>query len=172
MTLKESLGFTLLSLLLPGVFLSLQACTNNRATAADLQHLQGTWEGAMLGEKSDDKIAITITGTSLHYQSVNSTSWWKASFTLPAGTNPQQLHATITGYQQPNDAGTNHIGVVIGTIFKIEDGTLTLAANGGGGAEPPKTFPSAASASQGPTSCYVLKKVQPQKENTELPKSK
>jgi uncharacterized protein (TIGR03067 family) len=167
--LKQSLRFTVLSLLLPGVLLLIQTgCTANSSRASELLRLQGSWQGVQLGEKSDDKIAITITGNSLHYHSLNSTSWWKASFTLPAGTTPQQLRATIIAYQQPNDTGTNHIGTVIGTIFKIEDETLTLAASGDGGAEPPKTFPSDSTTSQSPTSCYVLKKVQPQKNNTAL----
>jgi len=63
----------------------------------------------------------------------------------------------------------NHIGQVVVAIFKIEDGTLTLVASQDNTATPPETFPSALS---GPLFRCDLKKVQPQKKNTELPKSK
>jgi uncharacterized protein (TIGR03067 family) len=152
-TLKTALGFTTLLCLQAG-------CTIHQPPVAELQHLQGTWEGVQASDKSDAKLGITFTGNSLHYQWLNSTSWYEASFTLPAGTNPQQLRATLTGYQPTNDIGTRDIGLVIGAIFKIEEGTLTLAASGNGGEEPPKTFDDATR--------YVLKKVQPQKKNTEI----
>jgi hypothetical protein len=43
-------------------------------------------------------------------------------FTLKEGTHPRQLRATVTGLEQAKDIGT-----VIGAIFKIENGTLSLA---------------------------------------------
>lgn len=46
-------------------------------------------------------------------------------------------------------------------IFKIEDGTLTLAVNDGSD-EPPTTFPDASSR-------YHLKMAQPQEKNTKHP---
>ena len=58
----------------------------------------------------------------------------------------------------------NAIGKVVFAIFKIEDGTLTLAEYDMSD-EPPKTFASV-------TSRYVVKKVQPQKKNAEPPKTK
>ena len=122
--------------------------------AAELKPLQGYWEG----EGAGGKCSITITGNSLHYRA--GTNWWKTTFTLPAGTDPQQLHATIKDSSPP----TNGIGQVVFAIFKIEDGTLTLAEVDMSD-EPPKTFSSASSR-------YVLKQVQPQKKNTEPPKTK
>lgn len=122
--------------------------------AAELKPLQGEWEG----EGAGGKCAITITGNSLHYRA--GTNWWKTTFTLPAGADPQQLHATIKDSSPP----TNGIGKVVFAIFKIEDGTLTLAEIDGAD-EPPKAFSSASSR-------YVLKQVQPQKKNTEPPKTK
>src|ERR1043165_7082903 len=120
----------------------------------ELNRLQGYWEG----EGAGGKCSITITGNSLHYRA--GTSWWKTTFTLPADTDPQQLHATIKESSPP----TNGVGKVVFAIFKIEDGTLTLAEVDGSD-EPPKTFSSASSR-------YVVKKVQPQKENAEPPKTK
>ena len=85
--------------------------------------------------------------------------------TLPAGTNPKQLHATIKGCP-PSQASS--IGKVVVAIFKIEDGTLTLATGNGDG-EAPKSFE--ATGANGPNR-YELRKVQPQKKDTEPPKSK
>jgi hypothetical protein len=123
--------------------------------AEDLKPLQGYWEGDGAG----GKCSITIRGNSLHYR--NSSSLYKTTFTLPAGTDPPQIHATIKDVSPPS---SNAIGTVVIAIFKIEDGTLTLAEDDMSG-KPPKTFVSA-------TSRYVLKKVQPQKKNAEPPKSK
>ena len=123
-------------------------------TDAELKPLQGDWEGEGVG----GKCSITFAGNSLHYRA--GTNWWKTTFTLPAGTDPQQLHATIRDCSPPS---TNAIGTVVFAIFKIEDGTLTLAEDDMSD-QPPKTFPSALSR-------YNLKKVQPQKTNTQPPKT-
>jgi uncharacterized protein (TIGR03067 family) len=119
--------------------------------AAELKPLQGYWEG----EGAGGKCSITITGNSLHYRA--GTNWYKATFTLSAGTDPQQLHATIKDSSPP----TNGIGEVVFAIFKIEDGTLTLAVYDMSD-KPPKTFQSASSR-------YDLKKVQLQKSGGSFP---
>ena len=123
--------------------------------AAELKPLQGYWEG----EGAGGKCSITITGNSLHY-SVGE-NWYRTTFTLPAGTAPQQLHATIQDCWPPS---TNAIGKVVFAIFKIEDGTLTLAEDDMSD-KPPKTF-------AGASSRYDLKKVQPHKKNIEPSKAK
>jgi hypothetical protein len=125
--------------------------------AAELKPLQGYWEG----EGAGGKCSITITGNLLQYRA--GTNWWKTTFTLPAGTDPQQLHATIKESSPP----TNGIGQVVFAIFKIEDGTLTFVtfAEDDMSDKPPTTFANASSR-------YVLKKVEPQKKNAEPPKTK
>src|SRR5438445_543569 len=119
-------------------------------TDSQLKLLQGCWEGQGAG----GKCSITITGNSLHYRA--GTNWFKTTFTLPAGTDPQQLHATIKESSPPTN---NAIGTVVFAIFKIEDGTLTLAEDDMSD-KPPKTFP-------GASSRYNVKKAQPQKKNAE-----
>lgn len=109
----------------------------------ELDRLQGYWEG----EGSGGKCTITITGNSLRYCA--GTTCYEATFTLPAGTNPPQLHATLTGSSPPIE-GT--IGAVVVAIFKIEEGTLTLGV--GSPKEPPKTFDDA-------NATYVVKQVKP-----------
>lgn len=119
-----------------------------------------------MGDKSDDKITITITGNSFHFHR-DTNFWFETTITLPAGTDPQQLRATIKGCAPAQ--GDNSIGKVVVAIFKIEDGTLTLAARGDGAEETPKSF--AATEDKGLTR-YELRKVQPQTKNTEPPKTK
>ena len=125
------------------------------AMSAELRSLQGDWEG----DGSGGKCSIMITGNSLDYRA--GTNWFKTTFTLPAGTDPQQLHATIKDCAPPTG---DSIGKVVFAIFKVEDGTLTLAEVDMSD-KPPKTFSSA-------SSHYVLRQVQPQKKNTEPPKIK
>ena len=130
-------------------------CVVNEPTNAQLQRLQGTWEGfSLIREKPDgppvkgtNTITVTITGNSLHFHR-DSNFWFETTFILLAGTEPQQLHATIK-------RGANSIGAVIVVIFKIEDGTLTLATDNGS-EEALKVF-------EGAPNRYELRQVQPRK---------
>ena len=126
-------------------------------TAKELQLLQGTWEGFMVGEEANGKITITITGNSLTFHR-DTNFWFETTFTLPAGTNPNQLRATIK-----DCADKKSIGEVVPAIYKIEDRTLTLAGEPQGGSkafEDPGSFR------------YKLQKVQPPKKNNVAYKSK
>ncbi len=113
-----------------------------------------------MGAEADGRITITITGSSLHFHR-DTNFWFETTLVLPAGKDPKQLHATIKGCP-PSQADS--IGKVVGAIFKIEDGTLTLADYAIPG-EPPSTFADASSR-------YVLKQVRPPGRNAELPKAK
>ena len=155
---NHAFAFGALTLSLAALF---TACTS-RATqptaesgtatplAEGLEALQGRWEG----EGAGGKCSITIEGNSLHYR--NAAGWFKTTFTLPAGTDPRQLHATIKECSPPSDGA---IGTVVFAIFKIEDGTLTLADFDPSGG-PPESFDRAATR-------YVVKKVQPQEKKAE-----
>ncbi len=169
-TLKKALGFTVLSLLLPCVLLGLHVgCTTHSSTASELRRLQGTWEGFLVGAEADGKNTITITGNSLHlYRDTN--FWFETTFTLPASTDPKQLRATIKNSPPPNN---NTLDAVVVAIFKIEDGTLTLAMDNFNAEEAPTTFPSATGSAKEADGKlivrYDLKKVHPQKKNTNYP---
>jgi hypothetical protein len=110
--------------------------------SGDLERLQGYWEG----EGAGGKCSITITGNTLHYRA--GMHWHETTFTLPAGTNPRQLHATIkNGWPTSPDS----VGQVVFAIFKIEGETLTLETYDPSDG-PPKGFASAMNR-------YVVKKV-------------
>jgi len=158
-TQKQLPGFTTLSLFILCVLLFIQAgCSTHPTTAAKLQRLQGAWEGVLVGMEKEGKISLTITGSSLHYHGLNTNEVYDATFTLPAETNPHQLHATVT-----NAVHTNTLGVVVRAIFKTGDRNLTLALNQDQDQELPKSFgddtPGIAR--------YELWRVQPQQKNVE-----
>jgi len=151
-----ALAVTTLSILMPCGLIGMQAAgTTDQPIAAELQPLQGTWEGFMVGSE-DRKITITITGNSLHFRR-DTDFWFKTTFTLPPGTYPQQLHATIKDCAEPCD----DIGKVVFAIFKIEDGTLTLAGIQASAVEPPKTFGEIPGFEDNRLFCYKLRRVQP-----------
>ena len=192
MILKGALGLTALSLVMPCVLSCAQATdTTNQPTAAELPHLQGTWEGVLAGQESAGKVTIQITSNSLRFQGRDSNDWYEATFSLPTGTNPQELRATITGCLR-----TNYLGAMVGAIFKIENGTLTLAGIQDRDQEPPKSFgeakpllrvedgtfnllggglglPGESKASEdNKLFRYELRKIQPQNKNAEPSQSK
>jgi uncharacterized protein (TIGR03067 family) len=136
-------------------------CVGNQPTNAELQLLQGTWEGVMVGQEKDGNITITITGKSLHFHR-DTNFWFETTITLPAGKDPKQLHATIKNCP-PSQADS--IGKVVRAFFKIEDGRLTLATMGDDVEETPKSFEAAGTR-------YELRKTQPQKKNAKPPKTK
>jgi uncharacterized protein (TIGR03067 family) len=130
-------------------------CAANQPSNAELQLLQGTWEGFFLEMagpdgplvKGTNTITVTITGNSLHFHR-DTNFWFETTIKLIAGTKPKQLHAKI-------ERGSNSTGEVVVAIYKIEDGTLTLATDNGAG-EALKVF-------EASPNRYELRKVQPQK---------
>jgi uncharacterized protein (TIGR03067 family) len=122
MIIKTALTITALSVLIPCALIRAQEASSiTQPTAAQTQPLQGSWEGVQVGQESAGKYTMTITGNSLHFQGPRTDDRYEATFTLPSGTVPQQLHATITESSSPDD-----IGRVVFAIFKVENETLTL----------------------------------------------
>jgi len=125
--------------------------------AIDQNRLQGYWEGTGAG----GKCSITIKDNTLRY--LAGTNWHEATFTLPLGTNPQQLHATL---KDSWPTAKDSIGSVVHAIIKLEEKTLTLATVDINEL-PPKTFETIDAGNK-----YVVTQVQPKKENANPPKTK
>jgi uncharacterized protein (TIGR03067 family) len=128
----------------------------NKPIAAELQRLQGTWAGVMVGQEKNANVTLTISSNSLHFHR-DTNFWFETTIELAPGKDPKQLHATIKG-----SAASQHdsIGKVVVAIYKIQNGTLTLATRGGGPDEIPAAF------NEESVARYELRKVQ--KKNTEL----
>ncbi len=112
---------------------SLSILTPWVSTAAELRHLQGSWEGVSEGHEAEGKVSITVTGNTLYFRGLKPTQRYAATVTLPAGTAPQQLHATLKDGPSPKEIGT-----VVYAILKIENGTLTLAGISASDAQSPR----------------------------------
>ena len=168
---QRALGGASLCLLLPWLPLCLPAsCQTNQPTLAELQPLQGTWAGIVVGENSDTKITITITGSSFRFHR-DTNFWfgttimlikpWHPPHELPAtqqnslfgnelgGVSPVEragLTAAINPQQLTvtiKDSAPSQrdaIGKVVVALFKIEDGLLTIAAGGDGAEGVPNSF--------------------------------
>jgi hypothetical protein len=127
--------------------------------APELKSLQGYWQG----EGGAGNISINITGNSLNYYA-RPDQWYQTTFTLPAGTGPKQLLATI---KDCGDKSPKPIGEVVASIYKIEDGTLTFASPPSHNAKAPESFEDEAIGG-----IFAVRKVQPQKRNAQPPKTK
>jgi uncharacterized protein (TIGR03067 family) len=162
-TIKAVFAITAFSILMPCTLIRGQdASTTAQPATKQSQPLQGSWEGVEVGQEAEGKCRITITGNSIHFQGANRDEWYKTIFTLPSGTDPKQLRATITDCSQPD-----YIGKVSLCIFKIEAGTLTLVGNRPGFPDAPKGFEG-----DGDSRTFVFHKAQPQKDNAGTPKTK
>jgi uncharacterized protein (TIGR03067 family) len=155
LTRKMALAVATLSMLVPW---STQAGTLGPSTAAELQRLQGSWEGVLEGHEREGKVSITITRNALQFQGLKPEQRYAATFTLPAGTDPQQLHATIKEGPGPSD-----VGKVVFAIFKIENGTLTLAGIPADAVESPRPSGQDPGFENNSMFRYDLRKVRPRR---------
>jgi uncharacterized protein (TIGR03067 family) len=158
MTIKVALAVTTLSILRPWAPVCTQAGPLGSSTAADLQRLQGSWEGVLEGHETEGKISITIAGNALHFRGLKPDQRYSATFTLPPGTDPQQLHATITDGPAPSAIRT-----VVFAILKIENATLTLAGISATAAQSPRPLGQNSGFEDNSMFRYDLRKVQPKK---------
>ena len=116
--------------------------------AASSEPLQGTWEGSESGREAKGKWTMKINGNSLRFDGPTKEEWYTANFTITADQDPRQLNATITECPEPSFVGKQAF-----SIFKIEDGTLTLTGHKPGHPTAPKAFTGEPS-----TRTFVLKK--------------
>lgn len=105
-----------LALLLAALFAATQSAPPTMN--ADLRRLQGYWECHGPG----GECSVTISGNSLRFYA-REDFWFETTFTIPVGTGPQQLHATIIKEGSPEQA---NIGTVVVALFKVGDEALTL----------------------------------------------
>lgn len=74
--------------------------------------------GPYVKPEDANKLSVTIKGNSLYFYG-GEEHWFDTTFTLPVGTDPPQLHATI---HRPE----RHSGDTVIAFFKFEGETLTL----------------------------------------------
>ena len=152
MTIQIAFAITAVFLFTPSRLICAQAASTATPTnTANSESLQGTWEGTEVGREAEGKCTMTVAGDLIHFQGANKNEWYKATFTLPAGTNPKQLAATITECAQPDFVSKSSIA-----IFKIEDGKLTLTGHKPGAPDAPQSF-----AGDTTARTFIFKKAEP-----------
>jgi hypothetical protein len=99
------------------------------------QFLEDKWEGLEQGREKAGKATLTFTGNKIDFKGGDEREWYKATFVLPRGSEPQQLVSTVTDCPFPS-----YIGKTSFSILKIEEETLTLVGNEPGEPDFPTTL--------------------------------
>lgn len=92
--------------------------------SAELQSLQGTWKGHMVGEEKSGEVILTVKGNSLHFHR-DAGFWYKTTLEVPEGKKPPEFRATI---KESPESGS--IGEVVRAVFEVKDETLKLGTIG------------------------------------------
>jgi len=108
-------------------------CARRPGPPTALQALQGTWSGIVVNGPPKERYTIRVAGDSFHFHR-DTNFWFETTITLPPGTEPQQLQATIRKTAAGQESSVDQSVVA---IFKIEGETLILATRGGGPDDPP-----------------------------------
>ena len=109
--------------------------TPTAAPKSDLEALQGKWTGKDLGGEGDNTALLVISRNNLEFRGSNPDDWYKGTFTLREGTSPKQCVFAVRDCASPD-----YIGKTSLAIYKLENGTLTIAGNEPGNPEPPESF--------------------------------
>lgn len=105
----------------------------NSSTSPDLSALQGTWSGTPKGQTSPCKLVIS--GQNLHIEGLEGGTWYDATLSLEPGSTPKKLSARVT-----KSSVDKHVGKVAGFLYRLENGTLTLAVLPPGQSSYPQSF--------------------------------
>jgi uncharacterized protein (TIGR03067 family) len=133
----------LLGLILITALLGTLGCSTTRQS--ETAKLQGTWTGTALNESEPG--TFIVSGSTFEFRGADPRVWYKGTFSLREDTQPKQFiaHIAETGISQ-------YAGKTAIAIYKIEDKTLTIAADEPGNDGTPTAFDAPGAA------CFVLKK--------------
>lgn len=99
----------------------------------DPTDLQGSWTGGESDEQNG-KASMTIKGSEFDFHGTNTNEWYKATFTA-YDTTPKQLVIVINDCPFPD-----YVGRTSYAIYKLENGSLTVAGNEPGNPTAPADF--------------------------------
>jgi uncharacterized protein (TIGR03067 family) len=141
--MKRTAG--ILSLVSIAVLLVASGCSTLHKS--DAATLQGTWTGRDSGDNTGGECCLVISGKSLEFRGANADEWYKGTFSLREDVNPKQVVFSITECAVPKYNGKTSY-----SLYQIENGVLTFAANEPGSPTAPSSFDDADSRR------FVLKK--------------
>jgi uncharacterized protein (TIGR03067 family) len=116
-------NFCYLAIVLLSVGLIIHGCGGSEDSAQkDQKLIQGTWVGTAAG--MDVEYTMTISGSNFDMKTADSTIWYKGTFVLNDKVTPKQADFKIDecSFEQ-------YVGMTAKSIYKIENDTLTIAAN-------------------------------------------
>jgi uncharacterized protein (TIGR03067 family) len=96
---------------------------------------EGSWQGVELSSDEEGFVSMTIHGQTMEFHGEDDDDWVKGTFTLRKDTQPKQWVGIVTAC---NDAA--YIGKTSYSIYKFENGALTLTGGDPGDAGPPPAF--------------------------------
>jgi uncharacterized protein (TIGR03067 family) len=105
------------------------------AAKSDLATLQKTWHGEEGGGAAGATNSLVLSGNNLEFHGANPQEWYKGTFTLREDTTPKQMIVVITDCPAPQ-----YVGKTANAIYRIENGTLTIAGNEPGNPAVPASF--------------------------------
>jgi uncharacterized protein (TIGR03067 family) len=97
--------------------------------------LEGSWTGREITPGRDGSATLVFSGQNLVYHGPDADDWLKGTFVLREDTNPKQFIGTVT-----ECGDQDAVGKKCYVIYKIEDGTLTVAGNAPGNPNAPSSF--------------------------------
>ncbi|HEY3862215.1 MAG TPA: TIGR03067 domain-containing protein [Verrucomicrobiae bacterium] len=97
--------------------------------------LEGAWSGYEVTPNGHAAASLTFAGQNIDYHGAEADDWVKGTFTIDDSVSPKQLVCTVT-----DCANADTVGKKAYAIYKMEDGTLTVAGNGPGDATIPTGF--------------------------------
>jgi uncharacterized protein (TIGR03067 family) len=124
---------TIMFAMLVAVLVGLSACSKQSGSKPDSAVIQGNWEGKEDPAKPSE--SLVLSGNTLEFHGSNPQEWYKGTFVLHEDANPKQMIITITDCPFPK-----YVGKVANAIYRVENGTLTIAGNEPGKPNMPTGF--------------------------------
>jgi uncharacterized protein (TIGR03067 family) len=108
---------------------------NSAPPKATSTAFEGAWKGREVTPGREGPASISISGQTLEFHGADADDWLKGTFTVREDTNPKRWVGTVTECAAPE-----YVGKKCYAIYKIEDGTLTIAGNQPGDSIIPSAF--------------------------------
>jgi hypothetical protein len=96
---------------------------------------EGSWTGHEVTPGREGPASLLVSGHTLEFHGAGPNDWLRGTFTLRDDTNPKQCVGIVTECPQADYVGKNFY-----SIFKIENGTLTVSGNEPGDTNIPSAF--------------------------------
>ncbi|HEX3800307.1 MAG TPA: hypothetical protein VH413_16550 [Verrucomicrobiae bacterium] len=109
--------------------------TNLKADVTKTNAFEGEWSGVEITQGQEGPATMSVKGNTIEFHGTDSNDWLKGTFELHDGVKPKEFLGVVT-----DCASADMIGKKIYAIYRIEDGSITIAGNPPGSTSYPATF--------------------------------